>query len=203
MVGEADKKTSETENQREQTKGEKTKYRLARAMKECMKSTPVENITVKQITENCALTRQTFYRNFLDKYDLINWYFDKLLVKSFEHMGQGKTVYDALVKKFTYIQEEQTFFAAAFRYDEQNSLREHDFELILNFYENLICEKTGKIPSENLHFLLEMYCQSSIYMTVRWVTGELTYTPEGLASALVDGMPGKLAEAFSSLGILS
>ena len=67
MVGKADKKTSETENQREQTKGEKTKYRLARAMKECMKSTTVENITVKQITENCGLTRQTFYRNFLDK----------------------------------------------------------------------------------------------------------------------------------------
>ena len=82
---------AETGNQRDLTKGEKTKYRLARAMKECMKSTSVENITVKQITEECGLTRQTFYRNFLDKYDLINWYFDKLLVKSFEHMGQGKT----------------------------------------------------------------------------------------------------------------
>ena len=94
---------AETGNQRNLTKGEKTKYRLARAMKECMGSTSVENITVKQITEQCGLTRQTFYRNFLDKYDLINWYFDKLLVKSFEHMGQGKTVYDALVKKFTYM----------------------------------------------------------------------------------------------------
>ena len=143
-------------------KGEKSKYRLARAMKECMKSASVENITVRQITEQCGLTRQTFYRNFLDKYDLINWYFDKLLVKSFEHMGQGKTVYDALVKKFTYIQEEQTFFAAAFRYDSQNSLREHDFELILDFYENLIREKTGRKPEENVHYLLEMYCQSSI-----------------------------------------
>ena len=72
-------------------KGEKTKYRLARSMKECLESTSVDNITVKQITENCGLTRQTFYRNFLDKFDLINWYFDKLLVKSFEHMGKGKT----------------------------------------------------------------------------------------------------------------
>ena len=87
-------------------KGEKTKYRIARSMKECLESTSVDNITVKQITENCGLTRQTFYRNFLDKFDLINWYFDKLLVKSFEHMGKGKTVYEALVKKFTYIQEE-------------------------------------------------------------------------------------------------
>ena len=46
-------------------KGEKTKYRLAAAMKECMKTTPVDAITVRQITERCGVTRQTFYRNFL------------------------------------------------------------------------------------------------------------------------------------------
>lgn len=53
---------AETGNQRDLTKGEKTKYRLARAMKECMKSTSVENITVKQITEECGLTRQTLQK---------------------------------------------------------------------------------------------------------------------------------------------
>ncbi len=189
-------------NERIMTKGEKTKYRLARSMKECMKTTPVENITVTQITKKCELTRQTFYRNFLDKYDLINWYFDKLLVKSFEHMGRGKTVYEALVKKFTYIQEEQTFFRAAFCYDEQNSLRQHDFEMILEFYENMICEKMGKVPEENIHWLLEMYCQSSIYMTIKWVTGEVLCTPKELASILVDGMPAKLTEIFVKLEIL-
>ena len=102
-------------------KGEKTKYRLAESMKECMKTTPVEEITVRQICEICGVTRQTFYRNFLDKYDLINWYFDKLLTKSFEHMGRGTTVFDSLEKKFTYIQKEKAFFAAAFRYDKRQS----------------------------------------------------------------------------------
>ena len=183
-------------------KGEKSRYRLARSMKECMKHASVESITVKQITENCGLTRQTFYRNFLDKYDLINWYFDKLLMKSFEHMGQGKTIYDALVKKFTYIKEEQNFFAAAFRYDSQNSLREHDFELILDFYEKLLREKTGKEPKERVHYLLEMYCRSSIYMTVQWVLGEIKCTPEGLAHILVEGMPGKLADIFTEYEML-
>ena len=183
-------------------KGEKSRYRLARSMKEGMNHASVESITVKQITENCGLTRQTFYRNFLDKYDLINWYFDKLLTKSFEHMGQGKTIYEALVKKFTYIQEEQTFFATAFRYDSQNSLREHDFELILAFYEKLIKEKTGRMPEEQVHFLLEMYCQSSIYMTVQWVLGEVKITPEELARIVVDGMPGKLMKLFLEFEML-
>ena len=71
-------------------KSESTKYRLAEAMKTCMKTTSVDDITIRQIVEVCGVTRQTFYRNFLDKYDLINWYFDKLLLKSFEHMGKSK-----------------------------------------------------------------------------------------------------------------
>ena len=94
---------------------EKIKYELADAMKQCMRSVPVEKITVKEIVESCGVTRQTFYRNFQDKYDLINWYFDKILSESFEHMGEGSTVYEGLVNKFHYIQEERLFFKAAFK----------------------------------------------------------------------------------------
>ena len=75
-------------------KQEKTKYKLAESVKECMKTAPVDKITVKNIVEGCGVTRQTFYRNFQDKYDLINWYFDKILIESFEHMGEGQTVYE-------------------------------------------------------------------------------------------------------------
>lgn len=89
---------------------ETIKYKLATAMKECMKSASVEKITVTEIVETCGVTRQTFYRNFKDKYDLINWYFDKILLESFEHMGEGKTVYEGLVNKFHYIQQEKLFF---------------------------------------------------------------------------------------------
>ena len=98
-----------------QKQNDGVRYKLANAMKECMRTAPVEKITVKEIVETCGLTRQTFYRNFQDKYDLINWYFDKILLESFEHMGEGRTVYESLVNKFEYIQMEQLFFRAAFK----------------------------------------------------------------------------------------
>lgn len=183
-------------------KSEQTKYRLAEAVKECMKTTSVDSITVKQIAETAHLTRQTFYRNFLDKYDLINWYFDILLLKSFEHMGKGKTIYEGLERKFTYILDERVFFSAAFRSDDRNSLKEHDFELILQFYTDILKEKTGKYPSADIRFLLEMYCQGSVYMTIKWVTKELRYTPSELAGLMVKAMPDELAKLFSTLGML-
>ena len=100
-------------------------------------------------------------------------------------MGRGTTVFDSLEKKFTYIQKEKAFFAAAFRYDKQNSLREHDFDLILAFYENLIHEKSGSPVSPEMHFLLEMYCQGSITMTVKWVLTGMDLTPSEFAALLV------------------
>ena len=181
---------------------DRMKYRLAEAMKECMRRSPVEKITVKEITETCGTTRQTFYRNFQDKYDLINWYFDKILLESFEHMGEGKTVREGLVNKFHYIEQEKLFFKTAFKNDDQNNLRDHDFHLILRFYTERIEKKSGQKMSEHLRFLLEMYCQGSIYMTVKWVPGGLKMTPREMAALLVDAMPEPVRRLFGQLKLL-
>ena len=42
-------------------KQETMKYRLAQAIRECMKTTPVDRITVREIVQTCGTTRQTFY----------------------------------------------------------------------------------------------------------------------------------------------
>lgn len=181
---------------------EKTRYRLAHALKECMTNTSLDNVTVTQITDTCKVTRQTFYRNFRDKYDLINWYFDKLLLESFAQMGDGNTIYEGLTKKFSFILQEQIFFAGAFRSDDKNSLKEHDFELILQFYADLIREKTGRKPSDEILFQLELYCRGSIYMTVEWVLSEKKESPSEMARLLVDAMPAKLSSLFCRLGVL-
>lgn len=179
-----------------------SKYRLAEAIKECMKTTSVENITVKQIVDVCGVSRQTFYRNFIDKYDLINWYFDRLLEQSFKEMGSNENLREGLIKKFKYIKAERVFFSAAFRFDEQNNLKEHDFIMIYEFYCRLIREKTGKLPDKKTRKLLEMYCQASIYMTVQWVLKGMKESESELADLMIDAMPGHLSVLFSGLGIV-
>ena len=82
----------------------KTKYKLAASMKECMKQMPVDKITVKNIVEGCGVGQtDLFTGSFLDKYDLINWYFDKLVLQSFEQIGMGHTVGESLTQKFEFI----------------------------------------------------------------------------------------------------
>ncbi len=178
------------------------KLKLAEAMKECMKTTSVDNITVKQIVEVCGVSRQSFYRNFIDKYDLINWYFDLLLEQSFKEMGSGETVKEGLIKKFEYIKEERLFFTAGFKGDEQNNLKEHDFIMIYEFYCTLIREKTGNLLERRTRKLLEMYCQASVYMTVQWLMKGMKESEEEFANLMIDAMPEDIKEIFEKVGIL-
>ncbi len=187
---------------RGESKENASKYMLAEAVKRCMKTMAVENITVKKIVEECGVSRQTFYRNFIDKYDLINWYFDRLLEISFNEMGSGETLRAGLIKKFNYIKQERVFFTAAFKVDEQNNLKEHDFFMIFEFYCRLIREKTGALPDKKTRKLLEMYCQSSIYMTVQWVLKGMKESEEELADLMIEAMPLHLAGMYREMGLI-
>lgn len=57
---------------------ERTKEDFANSIKKIMATKSLDKITVKEIVDDSSMTRQTFYRYFHDKYDLVNWYFDKL-----------------------------------------------------------------------------------------------------------------------------
>lgn len=179
-----------------------TKLKLAYAMRNCMEKATVEDITVRQICQEGQLSRQTFYRCFTDKYDLINWYFDRILNESFQQMGKGKNIQESLILKFDYIQQERLFFKAGFASDKQNNLTEHDFQMIFSFYKNLIYEKSG-VPLESvMSDILEMYCHASVYMTVKWIMNGYQLSSGALANVMVEAMPQRLEMLFRKLEIL-
>lgn len=182
-------------------RNEATKNQLIEGLKECMRHKQLEDITVREISDAAGVSRQTFYRSFLDKYDLANQYFDQLLALSFDQMGSGKTLHEGLVKKFRYIRQEQIFFTNAFRTDTQNNLKNHDFERITAFYCNLIREKTGHDPDSEIRELLEMYCQASVYKTSQWALSGMKTSPEELADLMIDAMPPKLYRLFTKLHV--
>ena len=53
-----------------------------------------------------------------------------------------------------------------------------------------------------MQFLLEMYCQGSVYMTVKWILTGMKDTPEAMAVKLVEAMPPKLAKVMEELGLV-
>ena len=59
-----------------------TKDAIAKALTDLLQERPIEKITIKDITDRCGISRQTFYYHFSDIYDLMEWTLDKELRKA-------------------------------------------------------------------------------------------------------------------------
>ena len=63
-----------------------TKRALALALKELIKTHPIEKISVGNICDVCGMNRKSFYYHFQDKYELINWiYYTEFLKTALEN----------------------------------------------------------------------------------------------------------------------
>ncbi|WP_028043151.1 TetR/AcrR family transcriptional regulator C-terminal domain-containing protein [Candidatus Stoquefichus massiliensis] len=177
---------------------EQTKYVFAQSAKDLMDKQSLDKMTVTDIVKHSGMTRQTFYRYFQDKYDLVNWYFEKLADKSFRQIGSSSTLREGLIKKFTFLLNDKVFFMQAFQSKDYNNVENYDYQCILEFYTNIIQKKIGEIPPD-IMFLLDMYCHGSITMTVDWAIRGMQESPEVLADLFIDALPPKLEKLLSDL----
>lgn len=166
------------------------RFDLAYALKEEIQLRPLEKVTVSSICRRAHITRQTFYRHFLDKDDLVCWYFGKLCLKSFEEMGDSGTLDEALHKKFTFIKKELAFFKEAFKGKDYNSLVAYDYRSIYIFFSDLVKKKTT--INDELDFLLQIYCHGAIEMTVQWVKKDADMAIDVLVHHLILAIPYNL-----------
>ena len=173
-------------------KHDKTRYVFAQAIKGLIKVHPLDKIAVTDIVTRSGMTRQTFYRYFKDKYDLVNWYFEKLVLKSFRQMGDGCSLQDALQLKFAFIKSEHSFFKEAFKSNDYNNLVNYDFNCIYEFYKNIIEKNLGQSVTADIDFLLKMYCKGSIDMTVEWVLGDMPISIDDIVKLLIEALPQRL-----------
>ena len=51
------------------------KQRIAQVFSELLQEKPLEQITVKELTETLGISRQTFYYYFHDIYEIVEWIF--------------------------------------------------------------------------------------------------------------------------------
>ena len=50
-----------------------TKQAIAESLKHLLLRKPITKITINDITEDCGISRMTFYYHFNDIYDLVEW----------------------------------------------------------------------------------------------------------------------------------
>ena len=148
-----------------------TKRLLADSLRQLLEKKPLEKITVKEIVENCGVNRQTFYYNFQDIYDLVEWIFrdtsEQLLAT--EHCaGDWKA---CLAVTAHYLRENE-----ALVWNAMNGLNRVSLEKFLKaelypIIKDVVDEKIGGRPilQEDREFIINVYVIGAIGLFFYWM----------------------------------
>jgi len=93
----------------------KTKKKLAAALKELMKNTTFDKITISDITEKCNVHRQTFYYHFQDRYELLDWVFLNEIIEPFITDFNIDNMYEKFYNMFETMMESKKFYQNALK----------------------------------------------------------------------------------------
>ena len=109
------------------TESEKNKLAIADAMKQLMRTTPIEKITTDQILKNANVSRRSFYRYFKDKYELLEWIYNYDFCR-FVEVRPEKSIWEYYPDILRSLRADPDFYGNAFVYAGQNSFRAFCFE---------------------------------------------------------------------------
>ena len=150
-----------------------TKDALGKALKVLLEKKPLSKISVKDITEYCNISRNTFYYHFKDKYELINWIFYTDMLENVNSFNDPSKLTNSFVNVCKCLYANRKFYLACFQYIGQNSL----YEYLIDFYYELwrinidvrYTESGFKLTETELHLMAKMKAHSLVGIISDWV----------------------------------
>lgn len=153
-----------------------TKHLLANSLKDMLEKKTIDKITVKEICENCNVNRQTFYYNFQDIYDLIEWIFDDDLKALMNSNTTYETWLIGIRAVFYYARDNKRLVLNTF-HSVSRPILERYFKsrckpIVLKMIEEQ--KSAQRLSSANKEFIADFYSASIISIVYEWIESGMT-----------------------------
>lgn len=167
-----------------------TKTLLAESLQDLMRTHPLEKISVNDIVEHAGVGRNTFYYHFADKYDLVNWCFQKGIMQFLTEspsLGNWQSIVEQLEQ---YFREHQIFYTNALSYTGQNNLRDY----IQQFLSGVLVQRLRE--AQAMQGQKEELSESELRFAGNFLSGALMGI---LLPWVQSGMKGHIANCYNCL----
>lgn len=121
-----------------------SKKRIAKAFKTLLKERSFDKISVVDIMDLADIRRQTFYKHFLDKYELLDWIFETELKEQVTDNLTYISGFQLLQELLLYLDANQSFYRQAFAIKGQNDFSSFFLGYCLQLLEKICHEETAK-----------------------------------------------------------
>lgn len=166
--------------------GQLTKRALEDSLKRLLLQKPLTKITIADLTEDCGVSRMTFYYHFQDIYDLVEWACEEDAGRALANNKTADTWQAGLENIMLAMRDNKPFIMNVYHCVSaeriQRFLRPVTFDLIEGVVEEHAAGKS--ISQSDKDFLSRFFAHAFIGIMLDWIAAGMT---EG---------PGKIVDAF-------
>lgn len=180
-----------------------TKRALETSLKNLLLKKPLSKITINDITEDCGISRMTFYYHFKDIYDLVEW----SCLEDAKIALEGKKTYETwqqgLLRIFEAVQDNKPFIINVYRSVSREHVETYLYKVTYDLLIDVVNEKAeGRaIREEDKQFIADFYKYAFVGVMLNWVKNDMKEDPCRIAERMNVIMQGNVAGAIEKFSI--
>ena len=175
-----------------------TKRALSASLKHLLLQKPLSKITVTDITEDCGISRMTFYYHFKDIYDLVEW----TCVEDAKRALEGKKTYDTwqqgFLQIFEAVQENKPFIRNVYHSVSREQVELYLHKLTYDLLIGVVEEQARgmQVRDEDKAFIANFYKYAFVGLMLDWVKNDMKEDPKRIIDRLSLLLSGDIAAAL-------
>ena len=148
-----------------------TKLALEASLKRLLLQKKIDKITIQDLTNDCGISRMSFYYHFQDIYDLVEW----TCVEDGKRALQDKKTYDTwqegMCQVFEEVLDNKPFILNVYSTVSREKIESYLYKLTYRLIADVVGEKCvgNDLPEEDKAFIAEFYKYGFVGIMLDWI----------------------------------
>ena len=164
-----------------------TKRALVQSLKNLLQQKPLSKITISDITEDCGISRMTFYYHFKDIYDLVEWACAEDAARALQNKKTYDTWQQGFVQIFHAVRENKVFVMNVYRCVNREQVEKYLVPLTDQLIMGVITERAAGMTVREA---------DQQFIALDWIRDDMRADPEELVNRLAMVIRGGITQAL-------
>lgn len=175
-----------------------TKRALVASLKNQLLKKPLDKVTISDITDDCGISRMTFYYHFKDIYDLIEWAFEEEASRILEGKKDYDTWQQGYLRIFEDLKANKPFIMNVYRSISREKVENYLYRITYDLLIHVISEKAKgmNVRDEDKKFLANFYKYAFVGLVLDWIKHDMKDDPNIIVADLSVAIRGSVSAAL-------
>ena len=177
-----------------------TKRALEGSLEHMLLKKPLDKISISDITNDCGISRMTFYYHFRDIYDLVEWSCEEDAARALAGNKTYETWQQGFLQIFEAVRNNKPFIMNVYRSVSRSQLERYLYKVTYALLLNVVNEEAEgmSVDEEDKAFIAHFYQYAFVGLMLEWIQDDMKEDPAAIIERLTLLMQGNFARALEA-----